>query len=46
MLYLFTLTISNMTPEAEKFNGWAAMLGFVAAIGACASTGKIIPGIF
>ena len=23
-----------MTPEAEKFNGWAAMIGFVAAIGA------------
>ena len=23
-----------MTPEAEKFNGWAAMLGFVAAFGA------------
>ena len=20
-----------MTPEAERFNGWAAMLGFVAA---------------
>ena len=25
-----------MTPEAERFNGWAAMLGFVAAIGAYA----------
>ena len=24
-----------MTPEAERFNGWAAMLGFVAAVGAC-----------
>ena len=35
-----------MTPEAEKFNGWAAMLGFVAAIGAYATTGNIIPGIF
>ncbi|BCU94136.1 MAG: hypothetical protein CM15mV4_1010 [Caudoviricetes sp.] len=22
-----------MTPEAERFNGWAAMLGFVAAVG-------------
>ena len=37
---------STMTPEAEKFNGWAAMLGFVAAIGAYATTGQIIPGIF
>ena len=41
------LNISNtflMTPEAEKFNGWAAMLGFVAAFGAYATTGQIIPG--
>ena len=37
---------SKMTPEAEKFNGWAAMLGFVAAFGAYATTGQIIPGIF
>ena len=35
-----------MTPEAESFNGWAAMLGFVAAVGAYATTGNIIPGIF
>ena len=35
-----------MTPEAERFNGWAAMLGFVAAVGAYAITGQIIPGIF
>ena len=35
-----------MTPEAERFNGWAAMLGFVAAIGAYVTTGNIIPGIF
>ena len=35
-----------MTPEAERFNGWAAMLGFVAAIGAYVTTGQIIPGIF
>ena len=34
------------TPEAERFNGWAAMLGFVAAVGAYATTGQIIPGIF
>ncbi len=30
----------------ERFNGWAAMLGFVAAVGAYATTGNIIPGIF
>ena len=47
-LHLFTYTFLaiTMTPEAEKFNGWAAMLGFVAAFGAYATTGQIIPGIF
>ena len=35
-----------MTNEAERFNGWASMLGFVAAVGAYATTGQIIPGIF
>ena len=47
MLYLFTnYLISKMTPEAERFNGWAAMLGFVAAVGAYVTTGQIIPGWF
>ena len=36
----------TMTPEAEKFNGWMAMIGFVAAVGAYITTGQIIPGIF
>ena len=36
----------TMTPEAEKFNGWMAMIGFVAATGAYITTGQIIPGIF
>ena len=35
-----------MTPEAARFNGWAAILGVAAAIGAYATTGQIIPGIF
>ena len=30
---------------AERVNGWAAMLGFVAAVGAYATTGQIIPGV-
>ena len=45
----FTITNKEdklMTPEAERFNGWAAMLGFVAAVGAYVTTGQIIPGIF
>jgi len=41
-LFVFDL----MTPEAEKFNGWMAMIGFIAAVGAYTTTGQIIPGIF
>jgi len=37
---------NQMTPEAERFNGLAAMLGFVAAVGAYVTTGQIIPGWF
>ena len=33
-----------MTPEAERFNGWAAMLGIIAGLGAYLTTGQIIPG--
>ena len=44
LLHKFNLII--MTPEAERFNGWAAMLGFVAAVGAYVTTGQIIPGWF
>lgn len=32
--------------RAEKLNGRAAMLGIVAALGAYALTGQIIPGIW
>ena len=46
MLHLLIIINCTMTPEAERFNGWAAMLGFVAAIGAYVSTGQIIPGWF
>ncbi len=41
-------TIKNVEPEkviAERVNGWAAMIGFVAAVGAYITTGQIIPGI-
>ena len=46
MLYLFTYSTFNHEPDAERFNGLAAMLGFVAAVGAYVTTGQIIPGIF
>lgn len=35
-----------MTPLAELINGRLAMIGIVAAIGAYAITGEIIPGLF
>jgi len=35
-----------MTPFAELLNGRLAMLGIVAAVGAYALTGQIIPGLF
>jgi hypothetical protein len=34
------------TEKAERINGWAAMIGFVAAVGAYLITGQIIPGVF
>ena len=46
MLYFLINFLNPMTPEAERFNGWAAMLGFVAAVGAYVTTGQIIPGWF
>ena len=36
---------SNFSPDkAEKYNGWAAMIGIISGIGAYAITGQIIPG--
>ena len=39
-------TFIDYPKDAEKVNGRWAMLGLVALIGAYASTGQIIPGIF
>lgn len=35
-----------MNDSAEKLNGRAAMIGFVAAVGAYLTTGQIIPGLW
>jgi len=43
-----SLTNPKVEPEklfAERVNGWAAMLGFLAAVGAYLTTGQIIPGL-
>ena len=39
---LGTLTNDRL---AERINGWAAMMGFWAAVGAYLTTGQIIPGL-
>tara|TARA_R100000458_G_C8216761_1_gene202431 strand:+ start:729 stop:914 length:186 start_codon:yes stop_codon:yes gene_type:complete len=36
----------NWAENAERVNGWSAMLGVIAAIGAYATTGQLIPGLF
>ncbi|WP_320664790.1 high light inducible protein [Prochlorococcus sp. MIT 1223] len=39
---------NSVEPEklvAERINGWAAMLGFWAAVGAYLTTGQLIPGL-
>jgi hypothetical protein len=35
-----------MNERAERINGWAAMIGVIAAMGSYAATGQIIPGIW
>jgi len=35
-----------MNERAERINGWAAMIGVIAAMGAYAVSGQIIPGIW
>lgn len=36
----------NHNTKAEKLNGRLAMLGVIAALGAYATTGQLIPGVF
>ena len=35
-----------MNERAERINGWAAMIGIVAAFGAYLTTGQLIPGVW
>ena len=44
-MYLEEITVSHNT-RAELLNGRLAMLGVIAAIGAYALTGDLIPGVF
>ena len=44
-MYLQEITVTH-NEKAEKLNGRLAMLGVIAAIGAYALTGQLIPGVF
>ena len=44
-MYLQEITVTH-NERAEKLNGRLAMLGIIAAIGAYALTGDLIPGVF
>ena len=44
-MYLQEITVTH-NERAEKLNGRLAMLGVIAAIGAYALTGDLIPGVF
>ena len=44
-MQIMEITMDHNT-KAEKLNGRLAMLGIIAAIGAYATTGQLIPGIF
>jgi len=44
-MYMTDIT-ETQNERAEKLNGRLAMLGVIAAIGAYATTGQLIPGIF
>ena len=35
-----------MNERAERINGWAAMIGVIAAMGLYAATGHLIPGVW
>jgi len=45
-LYNNSLILTMFNEKAEKINGWAAMLGIMAAMGSYALTGQIIPGVW
>ncbi len=44
-MYVMEVSMDH-NEKAERLNGRLAMLGVIAAIGAYATTGQLIPGIF
>lgn len=45
IMYTQEITVTH-NEKAEKLNGRLAMLGIIAALGAYAITGQVIPGIW
>ena len=43
---IVTPTQKEYLQNAERVNGWLAMIGFNAAVGAYIFTGQILPGVF
>jgi len=42
--HLFSLNFNSS--KAQKYNGWATMIGIISRIGRYSITGQIIPGAF
>jgi|TARA_E500000318_G_scaffold72499_1_gene67162 hypothetical protein len=45
-LFTTKLRRKSMNERAERINGWAAMIGIIAAMGSYAVTGQVIPGVW
>ena len=45
-LFTTKLRRKSMIERAERINGWAAMIGIIAAMGSYAVTGQVIPGVW
>ena len=46
LLFTTKLRRKTMNEKAERINGWAAMIGVIAAMGSYAATGQLIPGVW
>jgi hypothetical protein len=46
LLFTTKLRRKTMNERAERINGWAAMIGVIAAMGSYAATGQLIPGVW
>ena len=45
-LFTTKLRRKQMNERVERINGWAAMIGVIAAMGSYAVSGQLIPGVW